>query len=194
MKKIFVASLVLAAGLVRAQDPFGIVAQETCQCVTDLKNNKIEINDMQLGLCMVKSYSAHKSEFPAERQVSLTDGEAFESIAAEVGMKMVEICPDIIMQFADENDLVNEFRQREISVSGQITDMRQEQFVTIELKDANGRKYSLLLLHYFDTAGLYTDGKIRKGDKIQASYTEIELFDPKMKEFRTFKVLTNLAK
>lgn len=194
MRKIFVVWLVLTMGLAQAQDPFKTVAEETCQCVTDLKSNKIEINDMQLGLCMVKSYSAHKSEFPAGRQVSLTDGEAFESIAAEVGMKMVEICPDIIMQFAGDNDLVNEFHQREISVSGQVADIRQEQFVTIELKDNNGRKYSLLLLHYFDTAGLYTEGKIKKGDKIQASYTEIELFDPKMKEFRTFKVLTNLAK
>lgn len=181
-------------GLAQAQDPFKIVADETCQCVAELKKNNSEISEMQLGLCMIKSYSAHKAEFPSDKQVSLTDSEAFEAVAAEVGMKMVEVCPDLIMEFAGDNELVEEFERRGITVSGQVTDIRLEQFVTIELKDANGKKYSMLLLYYFDTAALYTEGKIKKGDKIEASYTEIELFDHKMKEFRTYKVLTNLEK
>ena len=77
---------------------------------------------------------------------------------------------------------------------GEVIDIQSEQFITLQVKDQNGRNYSFLLLTYFDTAPLLTNNDIKKKDKLKISYTEIELFDSKAKEFRYFKILTKLEK
>ena len=66
--------------------------------------------------------------------------------------------------------------------------------MSIQVKDKNGRNFSFLLLDYFETASLLTNKEINKNDNIKVSYTEIELFDPQNKEFRYFKIITNLEK
>lgn len=195
MKNLFLSVCLVVATTAMAQDGINIVANETCQCVTEIKAKGEAITQMQLGLCMVKSYTANKSKFPPEMQVALTDSEKFENVAAQVGIKMVEICPDVIMAFAESDDASEEVEEEaDIIVSGQVTEIRTEQFITVEMKDDKGKKYSMLMMFFFDTASVLTEGKLKKGDKVTASYTEIELYDPKMKEFRTYKILTDLSK
>jgi len=187
------AFLLVSHVSVHGQDVMKEIGDDTCACIAELKKSGEEITDMQLGLCIVKSYNAKKSKLPKDKQVSLSDSEGFEAIAGEIGLKMVETCPEFIMDLADETATdVTVVPKQSISVS--VLDIKSEQFVTFTVKDANGRQHALLLLEYFAAASLFTEGKIKKGDKITVSYKEVELFDPKMKEFRYYKVLTDLTK
>lgn len=190
----FALVFVLAIGEIQAQDVMKAIGDDSCACISELKKSGQEVTDMQLGLCIVKSYNAKKSQLPAEKQVSLSDSEAFEAIAAEIGVKMVETCPELIMAMADEYSDAPEATVVRHSMNLEVSDVKSEQFVTIVGKDDNSRQHSLLMLEYFGTASLFTDGKIKKGDKVTIAYKEVELYDPKMKEFRYYKVITDLTK
>ncbi len=195
MKKYFTLALMLGVGLVSAQDAVTVVANETCDCVSNLNATNQKITDIQLGLCMVKAYSAHKNEMPPHLQVSISDAEGFEPVAAEIGIKMMETCPEIIMTLAESGAFEDEFAEMsDISVSGSVLEVKTDQFMVLEIKDDQGKKFSMLLFYHFAGASLLTEGKIKKGDRVTASYSETELYDPKIREFRTFKILTALSK
>ena len=195
MKKLLAGAWLALGFTAAAQDAVTVVANETCDCVSKLQAQGEPLTDMQVGLCMVKAYSAHKSEFPPSKQVAVMDSPEFEEITSEIGMKMVETCPDILLGLAESGVFDDQPHAIEvINVSGIVSDITTGQFAVIEMKDEKGKKYSLLLLDYFETASVFTDGIIKKGDRITASYTEAELYDPKLKEFRPFKILTALSK
>src|SRR6185436_8420471 len=104
-------------------------------------------------------------------------------------------CPNVIMELGQAAQKDEEEVQKEDAfVEGVVVDILSEQFVTLQLKDQNGRSYNLLLLDYFDTASLLTNNEIKKKDKVKVSYSEIELFDSKAKEFRYYKILTKIEK
>jgi hypothetical protein len=193
MKLFFCASLLAISSIASAQDVMKTIGNETCGCISDLKKSGTEATDMQLGLCIIKAYNAHKAELPKEKQVAISDAEGFESVATEIGLAMADTCPDLVMAFADEDDVAAAAKPVH-SVSGTVTEVKSEQFTTISVKDANGRQHALLLLNYFGSATLFTEGKIKKGDRITVTYNEVELYDPKTKEFRYYKVIAGLTK
>ena len=84
--------------------------------------------------------------------------------------------------------------KEDIFVEGQITAINKEQFLTIQMKDKNGRAYSFLVLDYFDTASLITNNELKIKSPVKISYSEIELLDVKTNEFRYFKIITNIEK
>jgi hypothetical protein len=193
MKLFFCAAFLAIANISSAQDVMKTIGNETCGCISDLKKTGVEATDMQLGLCIIKAYNAHKAELPKEKQVAISDSEGFEVVATEIGLAMADACPDLVMSFADGDDLAATAKPVH-SVSGTVTEIKSEQFTTISVKDANGRQHAMLLLNYFASATLFTEGKIRKGDKVTVTYDEVELYDPKMKEFRYYKVIAGLTK
>src|SRR5690606_25940849 len=80
------------------------------------------------------------------------------------------------------------------SIDGQLMEILTNEFVTFKVKDKNGRIHNFILLDYFETAPLYTNHQIKQKDNLSVSFSEIELFDPKLKEFRYYKVITGLQK
>ncbi len=179
-----------------AQDAYQKTASETCDCINDLKKSGItKISDTQLGVCMIKAYTNHKSEFPKDKQFSLDDENGgFETLGAEIGLKMMDYCPEILMSFTDDEESEGASAATVHSLTGKITEIKTEQFVSIMVKDDNGRTHAMILLNYFASATMFTEGKVKKGDKVTVTYNEVELYDPKMKEFRYYKVIAGLTK
>jgi hypothetical protein len=178
-----------------------VIGKETCACLEAKKINYSEMNkkemQTQVGLCMIQSYSAHASEFEPKDKISFDDEEGMRGLGEKVAMKMMVTCPEIIMEMGRrsiEDDDSNEAEKESYFVEGKVIEIKSEQFMSIQVKDKNGRDFSFLLLDYFETASLLTNKEIHKNDNIKVSYTEIELFDPQNKEFRYFKIITNLEK
>lgn len=201
MKKIFLILIIFCNSISYAQDAFDIVGKETCECLNTKKvdYSKMDKNDMQtqVGICMIQSYSSHLSEFKPEDKISFDDEVGLKNLGEKVAMKMMVSCPEIILELGkrsvDEDDAAEEAKEITF-IEGEVTEIKTEQFITLQVKDKNGRNFSFLLLDYFETASLLTNNEINKKDNIKVSYTEIELFDPKNKEFRYFKIITDLEK
>ncbi len=201
MKKIFFILIVLCNSVSYSQDIFDVIGKETCECLNAKKIDYFKMNkkemQTQVGVCMIQSYSSHLSEFKQEDKISFDDEKGMQNLGEKVAMKMMVSCPEIIMEMGkrsiDEDDSIEEVKDITF-IEGEVTEIKTEQFITLQVKDKNGRNFSFLLLDYFETASLLTNNEINKKDSIKVSYTEIELFDPKNKEFRYFKVITDLAK
>ena len=201
MRKIIIALLLIFSTNSFSQDVYDIIGKETCTCLEAKKLDYTKLNkkDMQtqVGLCMIQSYSTHASEFKAEDKVSFDDEVGMRNLGEKVAMKMLADCPAIILEMGrrsvDEDD-ISEVEKESLFIEGEVTDIKTEQFLSLQVKDKNGRIFTFLLLDYFENASILTNNEINKKDNIKISYSEIELFDPKSKEFRYFKIITDLEK
>ncbi|MDI5950004.1 hypothetical protein [Flavobacterium yafengii] len=201
MKKLFFILIVLCNSLSYSQDVYDVIGKETCECLNAKKIDYSKMNkkemQTQVGVCMIQSYSSHLSEFKPEDKISFDDEEGMRNLGEKVAMKMMVSCPEIILEMGkrsiDEDDSAEVVKESAF-IEGEVTEIKTEQFITLQVKDKNGRNFSFLLLDYFETASLITNSEINKKDNIKVSYTEIELFDPKNKEFRYFKIITDLEK
>lgn len=199
MKKTAVLLVFLFSSLIYSQDVYEIIAKETCECLSLKKINyeSTSKEDIQkeVGLCMIQSYTSHINDFKPEEKINFDDEGGMEKMGEAVAMKMLVHCPEIIMEMGklaqDEDKNAN---VETSTIDGEIQDIKAEQFVTIILKDKNGRVHNLLILDYFDTASLFTNNEIKKKDNISVSFSEVELYDPKMKEFRYFKIISKIEK
>lgn len=198
IKKIFLLIILFFNFVAYSQDVLGIIAKETCQCLDDKKAKSESFKGQELktavGICMIKSYSDHISEFKGDERVKFDDKDGMRKLGQVVGVKMLETCPNMILELGKEATDEDAVEEEDPILSGEVVDIKWEQFVTLQLKDKTGRNYNFLLLDSFDTASLLTNNEIKKKDKLNVSYTEIELFDSKAKEFRYFKILTKLEK
>lgn len=201
MKKIFLILVLLCNAASYSQTVLEVIAKETCQCLEAKKAKEPNLSSAdfktEVGVCMIKSYTDHKSEFQPSEKVDFTDEKGMSKLGENVAIKMLQICPDMIIELGRstiKEGKDDEAEKEDASLSGEVIDIKWEQFVTLQLKDQTGRNYNFLLLDSFDTAPLLTNNEIKKKDKLKVSYTEIELFDSKAKEFRYFKILTKIEK
>ncbi|MCD0468572.1 hypothetical protein [Flavobacterium sp. JAS] len=199
MRKIFLLVVLLCNAVSYSQDVLEVIAKETCQCLETKKAKEPNLSaadfKTEVGVCMIKSYTDHMSEFKPSEKVDFADEEGMGKLGENVAMKMLQVCPNMIIELGRGTiDEGKEAKKEDSFLLGEVIDVKWEQFVTLQLKDQTGRNYNFLLLDSFDTAPLLTNNEIKKKDKLKVSYTEIELFDSKTKEFRYFKILTKIEK
>lgn len=199
MKRIFLVLVILCNVAGYSQEVFDVIAKETCECLNAKREKQPNLSaddfKTEVGVCMIKSYSDHMSEFKGADKVNFSDKEGMTKLGEKVAIKMMQFCPNVILDLGRtvKND-DEEVEKEDAFVEGVVVDIISEQFMTLQLKDQKGRSYNLLLLDYFDTASLLTNNEIKKKDKLKVSYAEIELFDSKAKEFRYYKILTKIEK
>jgi hypothetical protein len=210
MKNFFYLIVFFISTTVVAQDPLDKIAKESCSCVESkkldfTKDSDIKALQMALGLCIVESFSTHQSKF-SKKELAEFEGEGgMRKLGEKVAMKMVSYCPDVIMamgkKYLEEKEansgdevIQGDPIEADPTIEGTITAIEKNQFVTIKLKDKNGRVHSFLLLDYFETASLYTENKIKVGDALTIGYSEIELFDTASNDFKYFKIISLLEK
>lgn len=176
-----------------------ILAKESCECVNAKKstfsNPDVEMLKKEFGLCVLASYVKHSAEFEKEFKLDFSDKEQLRSIGERTAIKMIDLCPEVIMAIGvAANQGEAETISSDMQIEGSVSGIKTDQFVTLQVKDKNGRVHNLLLLDYFETASLFTNNDIKKNDRVTVNYSEVEMYDPAAKEFRYYKVITGLAK
>jgi thymidine phosphorylase len=197
MKKITLVLLLLLVFFnTNAQDILSTVTKEVCACVETKKDKLQGLTpdklQAQLGLCILASYTAHETEIKVKYGEILNNDKAMEKFGEEIGLKMSTVCPETLLEFAGVN--VDDAESEVLSVEGKITEIKNEQFTTILVKDKNGRVYSFLVLNYFDTASLVSGDELNKNNSVIIKYSEVELYDNKAKEFRFYKIVSGIEK
>jgi hypothetical protein len=202
MKKILFIVMASSA-FSHAQGVVDVIAQESCDCIKGKKLDMAAIDDqklkMEYGFCLLQSYNKHSGQYAKENPdapINMSDGDSMRQFGEKIGMRMISVCPEVLMSAGEsylrESD--EEVVEADLAIEGEITEIKSEQFVTIQVRDSNKRIHNFLMLDYFNSAGLLTNNEIRKKDRISVKYSEIELYDPKAKEFRYFKVISGLEK
>jgi hypothetical protein len=200
-KSLLVFAFALFFSNAQSQDILDIMAKEVCSCASGkketLKGADSQKMQMELGLCIISSFSNHEKEVTAKYgNVMEADG-AMEKLGGDVGMKMAGICPDVLMSLAEmgmsEIDST-EVEQEHSTVEGRIVEIKPEQFLTVVIKDNSGRNHTMLMLTFFEDSNLLIENKLKKNDKVSVDYWEQEFYDVKAKDFRYYKVIQGIKK
>lgn len=207
MKKITFILALCFATIVFAQDNdskdkvLNVITEEVCECVSEKSSTGLtpEEVQVQLGLCIMKSYGKYKDRLDKYMKISLSDGASLEALGQEIGFKMLETCPDTFMLFAKdliEEELKEENMPKEAtnvsSVSGKVVKITRDQFNVITFKGENKRVYKLFWLEYFEGQELLSDLKDLKKNTVKFSYEDREMYDPKLEDYRTYKVIRKI--
>lgn len=199
MKKVIFTAIALIGAASYGQDVIQTIAAETCSCISEKKLDLEKVPGQQLESefagCFFNSYNTHLAEVEKVETIDFGDEEQMGKFGEKVAMKMLGICPDVLIAMGRSDDGSSETAAPVVQVvEGEVTDIKTSDFVTIVVKDKNGRSHNLMLMNYFDSSSLYTDNLLKKKDKVTVSYSEIDMYDPKAKEFRYYKIISGLEK
>lgn len=209
MKKIYVIFFCSFFGLSNAQDYYDKMAKETCECVQSKKIefSKVSYEEIQasLGACMIPSFVKYKDKLEKENQVEFADKEGMRKLGELIGTKMLIHCPDFMLKIGTEylkngnNEVANytskdekEVVAQDTPLEGSYVETKSGDFLSIILKEKSGRSHQLLFLNFFENAELITNGKLKPNQKIAITYNEHEFYDPKLKDYKYYKVLYSL--
>jgi len=174
------------------------ISMETCECVENkgLDYSKISSSKLELefGICIMESYAKNKRKAEKYLDVSLNDDASLEKFGEDIGFLMVNNCPDVIMALAG-NYAADEFEETkdDLTLTGKIINIETTQFNTIEIKDDSNRVQKLLWLEYFEGEEFLSNSKVLKKKNMEVVYIEKELYDPKIKEYRNFKIIKKIS-
>ena len=141
----------------------------------------------------MESYSKHKKEADKHLDVSFDDEQSLENLGVEVALKMMTHCSDFMMKLAG-GYAADEFEKakEDITLVGKIVNIHESQFSIVELRDTDDRIQKLLWLEYFEGSNLLEDLNKLKKKRLKVTYIEKEMYDPKIGEYRNFKVIKKI--
>lgn len=192
-----------------AQDVYDLMAKETCECVQAKKMDisKVPYEELQasLGACMIPGFIKYKDKLNKEDQVEFSDKEGMRKLGEQIGTKMLIHCPDLMLKIGTEylkkedsnSNIYQDYENKvvksdDIPLEGTYLETKSGDFLTIVLKEKSGRSHQLLFLNFFENAELITNGKLKPNQKIAITYNEHEFYDPKLKDYKYYKVLYSL--
>ena len=191
---LFILTVISVQAFSQTDDTYKTVAKETCECIGK-KNYDYEKADradveLTLGLCMLES--AQKNKLPIET----TDTEAMTKLGEKVGAMMVGICPDVFKVFIDREDReeVEEDDTEYFTATGTIKSMEEKDFLYLNLKDEAGQDVKFIWLYYFQGSDDFKDDpKKLVGKKVEITYIQLEVLQPKSKVYYKLNIISGLA-
>lgn len=188
----------LSFGLLNAQDSaMDKMAMEICEYFTkneqEFKNMSTDDLTAKLGVQMVQSYLKYQDDLAKEGiKFDLTKGRAEgEKMGAKVGVSMIKFCPDVLMAIAGDEDYEDE--TTESYLEGTLKKVTGDDLYVVEVKDTDGKTQKFVWLTNFEGSDKLIElGKEVKGIKVGVSYTNLEYFSPKLKEYIVRKKITRL--
>ncbi|MEO1049918.1 MAG: hypothetical protein AAFX87_04815 [Bacteroidota bacterium] len=202
MKKILLIALVAISTSALGQAYMDDIVDKSCQCISSLPEDLNQDNlNLEFGLCILQAAQSYEKKLKKDYDIDLEkiDGEVGQEFGRLIGLKMASKCPDLLLAITNrvkesEQQVTEEVEASVRSVEGEIVNVEDDQFVAITVKGSNGKTYKYYWLQYVDSdidvsAGY--DGLV--GKNVSIGFTTKEFFDPKIKEYRLFNVISTLS-
>ncbi len=205
MKKLTLTLVLLVTFLnVHSQDAVDIASKEVCSCAKDkiqyVDNVQNEQKDAFLYICTTDVFNNNLTAILKEYGVSTQLEGTFDRFTKDVNEYLTNNCPDVLPKKAaiivdpsgqiENNNAVKE----EGVVDCLVLNIANYQYPTIEARDKKGVLQSFIIYKPFSTDILFTAGGIKVGNNIKVSYETQDIYDNNAKDFKTFKVVTQLEK
>ena len=202
MKILPLLLLILVFNNVWCQDYMDKIVEDACDCVEDIEKND-ENYTMKLGLCMIEVSMPYAKQIKKDYGIDMIGihGKDAQKLGQILGMKMASKCPNALIEATNEvleDDKVDIYGNLENttneSVTGVINDIREETFVTLSIKDENGKISKYIWLTYVECEeDFLTNYKDYLGEEVTIKYQVQEFFDPKIQEYRNYNVITSVT-
>ena len=175
------------------------LADKACECANKKELNKDNF-EVSLGLCINESLGGYSKDVEKyDGNNAITNEEKLEELAANIGVKMATKCPKIfnMLSFDDqdsEEEMEEETEEESLMISGKVTEIKQDQFITFSVKESSGKMNHFILLGDFDNAFLLTDKVLKVADEAEFYYYELDLYDAKLGRFVLYNIISDIIK
>lgn len=193
---LIIGCLLLCSNNLKSQDFLDSVAIATCECMNNIDSadlvNGLEI---QAGFCMLESMNPYKTQFMAYlgiKEIDFGDDDLMHKMGEVIGLKMVNHCPIMLMKLAGAGteEGVEEVVPTK-TIKAKVKKVETNQFITFTVIDENEKRHKLVWLIDFPGSDELIDNYEKlKNKNCQFDYEEVDLFDPRIKEYHTFKMIT----
>ena len=170
------------------------LAEKACGCAEKQEITK-ENFELTIGICLLEGINAVEKDVEKHYGKDvISNDKKMEELGYDVGKKMGSKCPTIFKFMLDDEEEVATDESEELSVSGKVSEIKTEQFITFVVKEATGKTNQFILLSNFDNAFLLTDKVLKATDEVDVMYYEMELYDAKLGKFVSYKIVTDIIK
>ncbi len=171
------------------------LADKACDCAGKQEITK-ENFELTIGICLLECISSYEKDVEKHYGKDVISNEQkMEELGYDVGKKMGLKCPTVFkFMLDDESSSEAVESDPDLSVSGKVSEIRFDQFITFIVKEDSGKNNQFILLSSFDNAFLLTDKVLKVADAVDVFYYEMELFDAKLGKFVSYKIVTDIIK
>lgn len=178
------------------------IAENSCECISGIKlSDDPEMKNKQLGACLLKYAAPYNDRLKKDFNIDISAGNYEDSykLGQKIAMKMMEYCPELLVMAstskADKKTVTTTNSSIKVSgaLTGEILEIENGQFNSIHLR-ASDRNHRFLWLNPFkNSQKLIDDPEKVMGRQALIEFREEELYDPKLGQYRKFKVITSLS-
>jgi len=179
-----------------AQEYIDKIAKRACECSeTIIKNNNEKTRNMEVGFCILNAADAEdKKRFKKDFNLDFNEiDKNGEKIGKLIGMKMAPICPATMMALANTQTEKDKTSNPVQVIVGEVIKIEKDFFVSFVVRESNGNSSKLLWTSPIETnidmANQYLS---LQGKTLQFSFENQNIFDPKIGEYRAFKIIKKI--
>ena len=172
------------------------LAEKACECAEKQELTK-ESFELTIGICLLEGINAYEKDVEKYYGKNvISNDKKMEELATNIGARMGLKCPAVFKFMLDEEsgEVEEVVDAEELTISGKISEIKSEQFITFIVKEDSGKTNQFILLSSFDNAFLLTDKVLKASDAVDVVYYEMELFDAKLGKFVSYKIVTDITK
>lgn len=194
MKKLTLSFLliVLSTGLY-SQNYMKNIAEKACECISELPDDE-GLTTENFGLCIIQEASLYKDELLRDHNIDMlnidVDG---EKLGRMVAVEMLTTCPKqikrIVAVSTEEEKEENDF----FETKGEIKAINTDRFVNFSLIDKEGKTSKFFWLTFVKSEiDIQNEFDSLIGKIVKIEYSTVEIFDPRIKEYRNFNMIETL--
>lgn len=150
-----------------------------------------ENSKTDIGLIIMPILTKHIKEIEKEWGLSYDKAGDFEKIVEKIGEEAAKGCPKFF-EYVKNN--MGEIHDEDIQqISGSLQRIEQQQFYALVIKTKTGKEEKLWWFHFFEGSDkLVNNPNSLLKKNISLGYSIMEVYDPKIKEYRKIKVIESL--
>ena len=128
------------------------LADKACDCANKQEITK-ENFELTIGICLLEGINAFEKDVEKHYGKNvISNDEKMEQLATNIGARMGLKCPTVFKFMLDEEEgNVEEAPEADLMISGKISEIKLEQFLTFIVKEDSGKNNQFILLSNFVT-------------------------------------------
>ena len=158
--------------------------------------SKLKGFEMEIGLLVIPIIEKYSKEIKKEWDLDPENEEDYEKISEKIGREATVGCPKFLEFIKNNIDQINEVAEEDDtkSISGTFQRLEGQLFTALVIKTKGGKEEKLWWFQFFEgSVELAKDPASLAKKNLIIKYTEMEVYDAKLKEYRTIKVMKNLT-
>jgi len=158
--------------------------------------SKLKGFEMEIGLLVVPIIEKYNKDIKKEWDLDPENEEDYEKISEKIGREATVGCPKFLEFIRNNMDQINEVSDDDDtkSVSGTFQRLEGQLFTALVIKTKAGKEEKLWWFQFFEGSDQLAKNPASLAKKnLTIKFTEMEVYDAKLKEYRKIKVMKNLA-